>query len=139
MAIKKLNPYLMFNGNGAAAIETYVSALGAKVEAVSRYGDTPGSQVPAEFGNLMMQAVLRLGESVVMLTDTTPDRAVPFGSNVQIALDVDDPADMDARFAALSAGGKVIMAPQETFWGARFGVCSDAFGVVWMFNCDLKR
>jgi len=27
----------------------------------------------------------------------------------------------------------------DTFWGARFGTLTDAFGVQWMFNCELKK
>lgn len=43
MSIKKLSPYIHFNGTAAKAIELYESALGAKIEAISRYGDVPGS------------------------------------------------------------------------------------------------
>jgi len=25
------------------------------------------------------------------------------------------------------------------FWGARFGMLTDAFGVNWMFNCTTKK
>ena len=32
---------------------------------------------------------------------------------------------------------KVITLPLEnTFWGARFGMFTDRFGVQWMFNCS---
>ena len=34
-------PYLMFEGRTEEALEFYKSALGAKIEAVMRYGDTP--------------------------------------------------------------------------------------------------
>jgi PhnB protein len=26
---------------------------------------------------------------------------------------------------------------QDTFWGARFGMLKDKYGVGWMFSCDL--
>lgn len=42
MAIKQLNPYLMFNGTAAQAIALYERALGAKTENLSRFGDAPG-------------------------------------------------------------------------------------------------
>jgi PhnB protein len=41
-------------------------------------------------------------------------------------------------FAALSEGGKAETAPQEMFWGAYYGSCTDKFGVQWMFNCQAK-
>jgi len=28
---------------------------------------------------------------------------------------------------------------QDTFWGARFGMLTDAFGISWMFNSELKK
>ena len=33
-------------------------------------------------------------------------------------------------------GGKITMPLQDTFWGARFGMFTDRFGVKWMFNCE---
>ena len=41
MAINDLNPYLNFDGNAAKAVKLYESALGAKVETLSRFGDVP--------------------------------------------------------------------------------------------------
>jgi PhnB protein len=47
--------------------------------------------------------------------------------------------DMARRFEALSSGGEVTMPLGDTFWGARFGMLTDAFGVHWMFNGELKK
>ncbi|HTY54572.1 MAG TPA: VOC family protein [Candidatus Binataceae bacterium] len=46
---------------------------------------------------------------------------------------------MPKKFEALAAGGKVTMQLQDTFWGARFGMLTDAYGIRWMFNCELKK
>ncbi len=138
MSIKKLNPYLMFNGTAEKAIKLYETALGAKTERISRYGETPGQNVPAEHKNLVIHASLLIGQGVLMMSDATPDRPVATESNVQISLDFDDAADMAAKFEALAAGGKVRLPLQDMFWGARFGMLTDAYGVQWMFNCDKK-
>ena len=74
-----------------------------------------------------------------MLSDTMPDMPVTTKGNVQIALHFTDVTDMAKKFDALAAGGTVTMALQDTFWGARFGMLTDAFGVQWMFNCELKK
>jgi PhnB protein len=42
-------------------------------------------------------------------------------------------------FEALSAGATVSMPLQDTFWGARFGMLTDKFGVNWMFNYDKPK
>jgi PhnB protein len=60
------------------------------------------------------------------------------GNNVYINLEPDTRAEVDRLFAALSEGGKAETAPQEMFWGAYYGSCTDKFGVQWMFNCQAK-
>lgn len=139
MAIKDLNPYLTFNGTAEQAIKLYESALGAKTESLMRWGDVPGMNVPAEQGGRVMHALLRLGESVLMAGDAMPDRPVAKEGNAHVCLHFDDIADMAKKFEALAAGGQVAMPLENTFWGARFGMLTDAFGVRWMFNCELKK
>jgi PhnB protein len=74
-----------------------------------------------------------------MLSDTMSDRPVATEGNVTVSVDCDDVADMTKKFDALAAGGTVTMPLNDTFWGARFGMLTDAFGVRWMFNCDTKK
>ena len=140
MAIKKLNPYLNFDGDAAAAIKLYESALGAKLEALSRFGEMPNSSAAPEHKDRVMHALLRLGEQgVIMISDTMPGMPHVKGSNVYITLDFEDVADLNEKFEALAAGGKVEMPLNDAFWGARFGMLTDAHGVHWMFNCELKK
>jgi PhnB protein len=139
MSIKKLNPYIHFNGTAEKAIKLYESALGAKADHVMRYGDMPGTDTPPERKNLVMHSHLRVGEGEIMLSDTTPDQPVATGGNVQIVLDFAGVEEMTKAFDALSEGGKVTLPLQDTFWGAKFGLLTDAYGVNWMFNCELKK
>jgi PhnB protein len=139
MAIKKLNPYLAFDGTADKAIKLYESALGAQTETVSRFGDVPGSDTPPEHKNRVMHAVLRIGEGVIMISDGPPGKPVAVEGNVHITLDFDDPAELTQRFDALAKGGKITMPVQDTFWGAKFGMLTDAYGIQWMLNCDLKK
>ncbi|HUF49173.1 MAG TPA: VOC family protein [Vicinamibacterales bacterium] len=39
-------------------------------------------------------------------------------------------------FAAMAEGGSVTMPLHDTFWGGRFGMLTDAFGIRWMFSCQ---
>jgi PhnB protein len=138
MSIKRLNPYVHYNGTAEQAIQLYERALGATVETIQRYSDVPGMKLPAELTSRIIHAVLRVGEHVIMVSDTTPDREVATGSNVQISLDFDDVADMTARFEALAAGGAITVPINDTFWGAKFGMVTDAHGVRWLFNCQMQ-
>ncbi len=139
MPIQKLNPYLIFNGNAEKAIQLYEKALGARTEGLSRFGDVPGSRTPPEHRNRVVHAELHLGEDVVMVSDSMPEKPVPTEGNVHVCLDFDDALDMTRRFEALADGGKVTMPLQDMFWGARFGMLTDAFGVNWMFNCTHRK
>jgi PhnB protein len=135
MSIKKLNPYILFNGTAEKAIRLYESALGARTENMTHYGEVPGSKVPAEHKSLVMHAVVRIGEDMVMVSDTTPDKPAAAGESVQVCLDFADVAGMTKAFHALSEGGTVTLPLHDAFWGAKFGMLTDPFGVRWMFNC----
>jgi PhnB protein len=137
MAIRQLNPYLNFDGTAAKAIALYEKALGARAEDVRRFGDMPGGSPEAK--DRVMHAVLKLGAGVIMLSDTMPGMPFTPEGNQHVCLDFDDASDLAARFDALAAGGKITMPLQDTFWGAKFGMLTDAFGVRWMFNCDTKK
>ncbi len=139
MAIKQLNPYLNFDGTADKAIKLYESALGAKAETVQRFGDMPGGDVAPEHKNRVMHAVLHIGGGTIMISDTQPNSPVARDSNVQIVMDFDDANEMNRKFDALAVGGKVTMPLNDTFWGARFGMLTDAFNIRWMFNCQLRK
>lgn len=138
MAIRQLNPYLNFNGTADKAIQLYQTALGARVQNIMRFGDAAGMPVEPADKNRVMHAVLDLGAGVVMLSDTMPNQPVGTDGNVHITLDFADADEMTTKFDALSAGGKVTMPLQNTFWGARFGMLTDAYGIRWMFNCEQR-
>jgi len=140
MAIQKLNPYLNFNGTAEKAIKTYETVLGAKTENIMRFGDMQGMDVGPEHKNRVLHAALQIGGGVLMLSDTMPNAPVSTSpSNVHVCLQLDDPAETARKFDALAAGGKVTMPLADTFWGAKFGMLTDAFGIQWMFECRLKQ
>jgi PhnB protein len=139
MPVRQLNPYLNFDGTAAKAIALYEKALGAKAENLQRFGDVPGMDVKPQDKDRVMHAVLRIGAGTIMLSDSQPGRPVPTESNTWITLDYEDAAEMAKQFDALAAGGQVVMALQDTFWGAKFGMLTDAFKINWMFNCETRK
>ena len=74
-----------------------------------------------------------------MISDAPPDRAVSGQGFLQIALNMDDPEDAAKKFDALAVGGTVSQPLADSFWGAKFGMLTDAFGIRWMFNCALNK
>jgi PhnB protein len=140
MSVTKLNPYLHFDGTADQAIALYQRALGATTSGpIMRYGDVDGPTLAPEHKNRVMHAELRIGGGAVMVSDTQPGQAALATAAVAIALHFSDLHDMERKFDALAAGGKVTIPLGNTFWGARFGMLTDAFGVRWMFNGELKK
>lgn len=135
MAILELNPYLNFDGTATQAIALYERVLGAKTEHMTRFGDMPAGAMLDEAGKQrVMHALLKLGEALIMISDTPPGMTLTLGNNIHITLEFDDESEMSVKFQALSEGGEVTMPLQDTFWGARFGMLTDPYGIKWMFN-----
>ena len=135
----QVTPYLHFDGNCAAALEFYKKALGAKVEVVMQFKDAPPSNDPQnkvspEMLNQIMHASFRVGDTTIMASDCGKPMQ---GFSLTIGLESD--AEVDRLFNALSAGGQVFQAPQETFFASRFGVCNDPYGVNWILLHDKRQ
>ncbi len=130
-----VRPYLFFNGNCEQAVEFYCKALGAKVEMMMRYKDSPEpsqpGMVPPGFENKIMHCSFRIGGTTLMASDGSSQDRASF-SGFSLALTVASEAEADRCFTALADGGKVRMPSAKTFWSPRFGMVADRFGVSWM-------
>ncbi|MCC6806928.1 MAG: VOC family protein [Deltaproteobacteria bacterium] len=122
-----VTPHLIV-GNCAEALAWYGKAFGAKE--LSRMAGPDGK---------VMHSEIRIGDSIVMLSDEQPPlsavvgvRKAPTnlgGNTGGLMLYV---KDVDAWFTkAVGAGGKVSMPVTDMFWGDRYGQLVDPFGHVW--------
>jgi len=131
----QVQPYLFFDGRCEEAVEFYRKALGAEVEAMMRFKDSPEplapGMCPPGAENKVMHACLKIGESRIMASD---GRATgkPVFQGVSLSLDVPTDAEADRLFAALADGGQAQMPLAKTFFSPRFGMVADRFGVGWM-------
>jgi PhnB protein len=132
-----IQPYLFFHGNCAEAVEFYRKALGAEVEMMMCYNESPEppppGMVPPGFEDKIMHTSFRIGESMVMASDDCTSVKGGF-HGFSLSLTVPSEADADRVFAALADGGEVQMPLGQTFWSPRFGMLSDRFGVGWMVS-----
>lgn len=133
MTIKAATPYLILHGKADEAIEFYRTTLGARPEALLRFGDVDDS-CPAAMRQRVMHCALRIGGALVMLSDGPGEGALPPTGIVSVALDIDDADELRRVFEALSASGKVIEKVIQASWGL-FAALHDRFGVSWMLNC----
>ena len=132
----QLNPYLMFDGKCEAAFKFYEQALGGQIVAMMPHEGSPmESQVSAEWRKKIMHARMTVGDKVLMGSDAPPGHHQPM-QGFSVTLSIDDPAEADRVFQALSPGATVQMPIQETFWAKRFGMLVDQFGTPWMINCE---
>jgi PhnB protein len=125
-----LTPHIVVRG-AENAIEFYKNAFGA--ELLGDVAKLPDGKV--------MHALLRIGDSFLMLNDEMPEYGAlsPLsggGSSVTIHIYTDK---VDAAFdRATSAGAKVKMPLMDQFWGDRYGVVTDPFGHQWSLATHVK-
>jgi PhnB protein len=132
--MREITPYLNFDGDCRAAMTFYQQCLGGELYVMSFAEANTGA--PPEHGDRVMHARLRAGGALLMASDTMPgsDQPLVRGSDVWLHLGCESDAEVDERFAKLADGGTAVMAPQDTFWNARFGMVVDRYGFRWMLN-----
>jgi uncharacterized glyoxalase superfamily protein PhnB len=126
-----LTPHITVAG-GARAIEFYKRAFGA--EEVST---TPGP------GGVILNAMLRIGDSILMLNDPPPEDptlvAPAPSDSTSVVLHVYT-ADCDELFArAEKAGATVVLPLTDMFWGDRYGMLRDPFGHMWSIAMRIEE
>src|SRR5262245_12000833 len=127
-----VQPYLSFDGRCEEAVEFYRSKLGARVVTLSRFKEAPDqSMMPPGTGEKIMHGELRLGDSVLLVSDGMCTGSPKF-EGISLALTAKDIPEAERFFNALADGGQVQMPLTETFFSPRFGMLADRFGVKWM-------
>lgn len=138
-----INPYLMFNGTCEEAFLFYKSVFGGDFPYIGKYKDAPaeeGEVLSEEALNRVMHVSLPIGNTILMGSDSHPRYGdVGFGDNFSISINAESREEADKMFNGLSAGGKVEMAMNDTFWGSYFGMFKDKFGVNWMVSFDKNQ
>lgn len=134
--MKALTPYLFFDGNCQEAMNFYKECFDGKLE-VMTYENAPpetcaGLNIPKD---KVMHACIQAGDLTLMASDGVDIKA---GSNININIDCESLEQIEGLFQKLSQGGKVIAPLENAFWGSRFGIVVDRFGIAWMLNCPLS-
>jgi len=131
-----IQTYLTFEGRCEEAVEFYKQALGAEVQMLMRYKDSPepppGCDSPQN-AEKVMHAEFRVGETLLMASDGRCSGSPSF-QGFSLSIPATDVAEAEQYFAALAEGGRVIMPLGKTFWSPAFGMLTDRFGVPWMVN-----
>ena len=114
---------LWFEGNCKEAVEFYQEAFGARLT---------GPPLFSPDGKSIMHAMLKLGNSHLMMADSWPgawERGPVKSSSAGLWLYVED---CDALYnRAVEAGCEVLEPIADAFWGDRNGKVKDPFGHCW--------
>ena len=115
---------------GQAAVEFYQRAFGAEVLRT----------MPAEDGERLMHAHLRINGGSVMMHDEFPEMngeqdIQPKG--VVLHLQVDDADEWWNR--AIVAGAVPVYPLADQFWGDRYGQLRDPFGHSWSIGAPIRK
>jgi PhnB protein len=138
-----INPYLNFLGNTEEAFNFYKSVFGGEFSTLQRFKDVPGTEnIPAADQSKIMHISLSISKDTILMgTDAleSAGQKLNAGDNFSLSVNTESEEEADKVFAALSAGGKIEMPLEKTFWGAYFGMLKDKFGIQWMVNYDAVK
>jgi PhnB protein len=134
----KLNPYIHFAGNAEEALNFYAGVLGGQVLDMQRYADAP-MPTDEDYKQKIMHARLLFNDNLIMISDVFKGEPVSTEGNIHMSVDIEEEGKIDDVFNKMAEGGAIMMPLEDTFWGARFGMLKDKFGVHWMFNHQLKK
>jgi PhnB protein len=136
-----VNVYLTFDGNCEEVFNFYKSVFGGEFPYLGRFKEMPPMEgmppMDEEQGNRIMHVSLPVSkETMIMGSDIGGEWGpkLQVGNNFSISITADNKTEADRLFNELSAGGKVTMPMQSTFWGDYFGTFTDKFEINWMVS-----
>jgi PhnB protein len=139
--MSKIAIYLNFQGNTSEAFHFYKTVFGTEFSAPMIYiKDLPPNPNGPKFTEADLNCVMHValpivGGTEIMGTDMLESMGhkLIVGNNTTISLQLDNKAEADKFYNALSEGGSDKAPMREEFWGY-WGCCLDQFGIRWMFN-----
>jgi PhnB protein len=131
-----ITPYIMFNGNCEAALNFYTKAFGGEIKHLQRFEGSPAEDMSAD-KQKVMHAHFEAKGILFMASDGQEHEAN--GGMIHLSINFEAAGEIDTVFNVLCEGANIAMPLQDTFWGARFGMLTDRFGVNWMLNYDKPK
>jgi PhnB protein len=133
----RINPYITLDGKTKEAIKFYQDAIGAQIVATQTFGEMPSDPsypLPDEAKERIAHALLKVGDTDLMFSDTFPGQPHQIGSNVSIAIVATSVEESKKIFEQLARDGQVHMPLQKTFWSESYGALSDKYGIHWQIT-----
>ena len=123
----------MFNGTCEEALHFYAKTIGGQIAHLSRFEGSPIESTSDDKQKVMHATFEGHGFSFMASDGSNP---ASDSGNIHLCIDYTDATALENVFNALADGGNVTMPLQDTFWGAKFGMLTDKYGINWMFNYE---
>jgi PhnB protein len=131
----KINTYLTFNGNCREAMDFYRDCFGGTLT-FQTVGDSPGTdQLPGPVKQVILQATLINDHLILMGSDMVGEQGLIAGNAISLMLGCSNEDELKSCYKKLLSGGTEIHPPENTYWGALFGVLQDRYGHQWLLSC----
>lgn len=135
----QINAYLTFDGNCSEAMTFYKECFGGELM-MQKVGETPVcDEMPPDSHDKIMHAFLKNNDLILMASDRMQEDPLVRGNTITLSINCESDEQINDLFAKLSAGGKVVMPLADQFWGAKFGVLTDKYGMDWMLNFQKEK
>ena len=127
-----VQPYLFFDGRCEEALDFYKKALGATVNMLMRFEESPDKTACAPGSEeKVMHACFNVGDTAIFASDGM-NKGKPNFDGFSLSISAHDGAEVEKLYNALMDGGETVMPLAETFFAYKFGMLKDKFGVRWM-------
>ncbi len=130
-----LEPYLIFDGNCAQAMQFYAETLGGSIETLLTYAQSPlANECAAGSAERVMHARLRFGDHSLLASDCPLGQPYDGMRHMSLCLSFDTVAEAERSYEILRQDGELRMALTPTFWAGAFAMLVDRYGTPWMIN-----
>jgi predicted 3-demethylubiquinone-9 3-methyltransferase (glyoxalase superfamily) len=127
VAHNQMQTMLMFTGQAEDAISFYTDLFDdSGIESVEHYGDDAQGM-----SGQVVHARVRIAGQLVLAMDSPPVHDFTFTPSTSFFVSCDSDSEVDRLFAALSAGGSVLMGLDAYPFAKRYAWVNDRFGVSW--------
>jgi len=123
----QMQTMLMFSGQAEQAINFYTDLFDdSGIESVEYYGDDAQGM-----SGQVVHARVRIAGQLVLAMDSPPVHDFTFTPSTSFFVSCDSDSEVDRLFAALSAGGSVLMGLDAYPFAKLYAWVNDRFGVSW--------
>ncbi|MGW6301894.1 VOC family protein [Peribacillus butanolivorans] len=131
--MKKVTPFLMFQGNAEEAMNYYISLIeDSEITSITRYG---ANEAGAE--GSVMKATFTLKGQEFMCIDSNIKHEFTFTPSFSLFITCDTEEEIDRVYESLTDGGGVLMPLADYSFSKKFGWVADKFGVSWQLTLPI--